>query len=96
MIKSYTTKFLLRDTTKAGRLMRSEPLNMKLNEGLDAIQEHGGTIINASFVAAGESSVFIYFIVYEDNGKFEEINSYLRDVVFNFSEIKMDDLCKSS
>ena len=94
MIKSYTNIFYLTHI-KAGRLVSSEPLNLKLNEGLDAIQERGGNIINSSFIGEGRN-VYVYHIVYEDNGNFEEINSYLRDVVFNFSEIEMNDLCKSS
>ena len=91
MIKTYTRIFWAYDIKKRG-MSNTEPLNLKLNEGLDAIQERGGTIINSSLVSAGQINKYIYHIVYEDNGNFEEINSYLRDTVFDFAEMKMYDL----
>ena len=88
MVKSYT-KIVILQCRRYEKYATSDVLNLKLNEGLDAIQERGGTIISSSLVIAGGFD-FVYHIAYEDNGNFEEINSYLQDVVFNFEELRLD------
>ena len=88
MIRSYT-KIIYVKAFSYDKIRNSEDLNLKLNEALEAIQKRGGIIISSSCVNEGCANAVLSHIVYEDNENFEEINSYLRDVVFNFTEIKL-------
>ena len=83
MIRSYTKPFFLSGWS-IKEICGLDTLNSKTSEGLVAIQEHGGTILKASLLPGESSEFYLFYVVYEDNGNYEEINSYLRDVVFNF------------
>ncbi|MGX8850121.1 hypothetical protein [Amedibacillus sp. YH-ame10] len=66
---------------KTGRDLRND----KINEALQCIQERGGVILNCIPISDADL-LFDFFVMYEDNRRFEEINSYLRDVVFDFDK----------
>lgn len=92
MVRSYTKSILLEYKEKAlKKLAVSDELGLKLSEALIAIQEKGGTIINSTLVPFGFGSQLnaFFYVVYEDNGKNDEIYSYLRDEIFNFISIKL-------
>ncbi|MGX8850116.1 hypothetical protein [Amedibacillus sp. YH-ame10] len=61
-------------------------INDKYNEVLQSIQERGGVILNCLPMDEG-MMLFKFFVIYEDNGNFDEINSYLKDVVFALDKI---------
>ena len=89
MIRSYAKQLILTAWT-IEELSVLEALSLKTSEGLVAIQEHGGTILQSSLMPAASLGVYSFYVVYEDNGNYEEINSYLRDVVFNFVRLKKE------
>ncbi|WP_455789428.1 hypothetical protein [Amedibacillus sp. YH-ame10] len=64
-------------------------MDLKIAEAIENVQIEGGLIKSASLIPSGGGGyVYTLFILYEDNGNFSKIDNLLRNLIFNFDELK--------
>ena len=85
MVKSYTKMISLKKIPFV-KNEYSEIVHLKIAEAIDAIQEQGGTIISSTLLPNGEV-IYLFYVLYEDNGNFEAIDQILRKKIFNFDKL---------